>query len=295
VLDEVDELLGDRLKQLIGDDLNRLAGARELLACAALEGRRFTAAAVADALERDRDKLIDFLDDTLTIDDEHPDGLLVEDGWVAVRDETGSRSLAMYRFARALDRLTLANYGLTDNRQRYLSRRLADALANQYGGQAHRVVHTLVRLYTLARIPDRAGYYRRMADNGTARQVILWRARNTLESDEPADRSERRRASQLLIAAAEELFHTGPFTDGLTFAQAGHRLAPLRRDQATALYLSAIHRMQQGEYERARDEFLAVLKLWRELGDRAGEAATRHALASIDLEQGEYEPTARAR
>ena len=153
----------------------------------------------------------------------------------------------------------------------------------------YRVVHTLVRLYTLARIPDRAGYYRRMADNGTARLVILWRARNVLESDEPADGGERRRASQLLIAAAEVLFHTGPFSDGLAFARAAHRLAPLRRDQATALHLSAHHRMQQGEYERARGEFLEVLELYRELGDRAGEAAARHGLAGIDLERGEYE------
>ena len=123
VLDQVDELLGDQLKQLIGDDLNRLAGARELLACAALQGQRFTAAAVADALERDRDELIDFLDDTLTIDDEHPDGLLVDDGWIVVRDETGSRSLAMYRFARSLDWLSLVTYGLTEKCQRYLTRR----------------------------------------------------------------------------------------------------------------------------------------------------------------------------
>jgi hypothetical protein len=101
MLDEVDALLGERLKELIGEDLKRLEGARRLLACAALEGERFTAAAVAEALQRDRDELIDFLDDTLTIDDQRPGGLLVEDGWVAVSDEAGSRSLAMYRFTRA--------------------------------------------------------------------------------------------------------------------------------------------------------------------------------------------------
>jgi hypothetical protein len=108
--------------------------------------------------------------------------------------------------------VTLAHYGLSDDRQRFFSRRLADALASEYGGGVYRVAHTLVRLYTLAGLPDRASYFRRMADNGVARQIILWRARRVLDSEEPTDRSERRRASQLLIAAAEQLFHSGPFS-----------------------------------------------------------------------------------
>ena len=118
-----------------------------------------------------------------------------------------------------------------------------------------------------------------MADNGVSREVILWRARTVLDAPDPHDHAGRRRASQLLIAAADELFHSGPFTDGLRFAEAAHRLAPLRGDQAEALRLSGHHQAMLGEYEQARETLRRARPLFRELGDRSGEADARRALA----------------
>lgn len=327
-LDEVDDLLAQRLRRLVGDhDLNALEGARRLLACAAFESRRFTPAAVARALRRDADDVIDFLDDAL-IDDERPEGLVVDAGWITVNDEAGERDLAVYRFARELDWLTLRHHGLSDAEQRTLSSDLADALAEVYGGEAHRVALTLTRLYGIARQPDHARHYRRMADVGLNRSIILQRAHSVLNSPDPEDRAERRRACRLLIVAAEEIFHSGPFTDGLAFAQAAQRLASQRRDQMRALYFVGHHQTRrdddearsalgralvlshelgdrhveahirhalagidedQGAYEQARAEHTRVLKLRRELGDRKGEATTRHALAIIDSREGPYE------
>jgi tetratricopeptide (TPR) repeat protein len=286
---EVDQLIGDRVRRSIGEDLNRLALAGRVPACGALEGRRFTAAAVADTFGIDRDDLIDFIDEALAVDDTHPDGLLIEDGWVHVSDEVGRRSLAMYRFARKRDWVTVHKYGLTENERRDLSRRLAHALATLYGGDSYRIAQALVRLCSLAALSDRATYYRRMADTRISREMTLARARQILADEEPTDRDSRRRASQALIAAAHELFHTGPFTDGLSFAELAHRLAPLRRDQAMALYLVGVHRQHLGDHDQARNAYQAALELRRELGDRHGEAAVRHALARIDLEQGNYE------
>jgi hypothetical protein len=40
--------------------------------------------------------------------------------------------------------------------------------------------------------------------------------------------------------------------------------------------------LAQGAYDQARVELTGVLELWRELGDRQGEAALRHELARID-------------
>src|SRR5439155_24696635 len=98
-LDPIGEVLGHRLKRLLGTiDLRTLDRARELLACAALEGRHFTADAIARALRRDRDEVIDLLDDTLTRDDSRPDGMLTEVGSVSLRDETGERHLWLYCF-----------------------------------------------------------------------------------------------------------------------------------------------------------------------------------------------------
>ena len=77
----------------LGDDPRALREARELLVCAALEGRRFTAEGVAAALSRNRDEVNDVLDERLARDADHPLELVVEDGSVEVDDETGRRTL----------------------------------------------------------------------------------------------------------------------------------------------------------------------------------------------------------
>jgi hypothetical protein len=67
--DAARSFLARSLRSVVGDDLEQLAFARDVLACGALEGRLFTADAVAMALEHDRDELIDFLDDVLALND----------------------------------------------------------------------------------------------------------------------------------------------------------------------------------------------------------------------------------
>jgi AAA domain-containing protein len=139
-LDPLGDVLGERLRRLLGEtDLRRLDRTRELLACAALEGRRFTADAIARVLRRDRDEVIDALDDTLTRDASRPDGMLTEAGSVSISDETGERHLWRYRFASELDWLTLLHHGLTDAERRTYSLALAQAMETVYGGQAYRV------------------------------------------------------------------------------------------------------------------------------------------------------------
>ena len=150
--DPVEDVLGRRrMIDLVGDDPRALREAHELLVCAALEGRRFTAEGVAAALHRDRNEVIDLLDEQLARDADHPLGLVVEDGSVEVDDETGRRTLWRYRFAAELDWLTLSRHdGLTDARRSERAGELARALSGCYGGQAHRIAHALARLFTLA-------------------------------------------------------------------------------------------------------------------------------------------------
>lgn len=65
-LGQVNDIFQDRLKRLLGrDDAPSLDKTRYLLSCAALEGRHFTAEAVARVLGRDQDELISFLDNIL--------------------------------------------------------------------------------------------------------------------------------------------------------------------------------------------------------------------------------------
>jgi tetratricopeptide (TPR) repeat protein len=289
-VDEVEDLLEERLRNLIdASDLNALEGARRLLCCGALEGREFTAEAVAVALGRDRDEIIDRIDESLVKDDAHTDGLVVETNSVLVNDETGKRTLWRYRFAAELDWWTLRHHGLSDGEQRDLSLRLAHAMSTLYSKEAHRFAPTLARLYKVSGDVDKARYYRHMSEIQVGREVVLWRAGNTLSSADPEGCFERRRATQILLAAAVELFHVGPFNDGLEFALAAHRLADQTRDQALALYYSGVAWSHLGDFPPAGRDLGRALELQGELGDRLGEANTRHALANIDYKHGEYE------
>jgi tetratricopeptide (TPR) repeat protein len=288
-LDEVEDLLGDRLKRLLGPtDLNTLERTRRLLACAALEGRRFTADAVALALQRSSDEVIDLLDESLVVDDEHPWGVVTEVESVAVSDESGARVLWLYEFAAELDWLTLRHHGFAAGEQRRHSLLLARALQALYGGEARRAAPSLARLFEAAGEREPAAHFRRMRDVGTNRAVILSRVLMVLKAPDPQGRAERRRASQILLAGAHELVRSGPFDQGFTLSQRAHRLAPLRTDQARALYLMGRHSLYRGESGYAREQLAAARELFRALRNRSGEAASIDALAYVDFVHGDY-------
>jgi tetratricopeptide (TPR) repeat protein len=288
--DEVEDRFGQRLKGLLGAPrLEALVNTQALLACAALEGRRFTADAVAWALERDRDDVIDELDDKLTHHDARPDGIVVEDSLVEVHDEVGDRSLWRYRFRSELDWLALRYHGFTDAERPRRSLRLAQAMEALYGSEAHRAAPTLARLYRAAGNTGRAAYFQRMSDIGVSRTVTLWRARQVLAAPHAKNPAERSRSSHVLLAAAWALFGTGPFAECRQFAQAAHGLATVQSDQAQALYLIGSAEHNLGEHGRALTHLNAARTLFADLGDRDGEAATRFALAQIEVDHGRYD------
>ena len=291
-LDAFDDVLGRRLQTLAatGDAAEEtLAGVRELLAHAALEGPVFTADVVARVLRRDRDEVIDLLDDMLLRDDEHPDGVVHEAGAIDVPDEHGGdRHLWLYRFGAPLDWLTLAYRGLDEAGRREAARSVAQAMIDAYGGP-HYVAGTLARLYELAGDEEPARRYRQMADAGANEEVVLWRAEAMVTRPTPQDRPDRRRAAEILLVAARRLSSSGPYEDGLRFAQAAYRLAPLREDRAEALHLSGVHQFRLGAYDDARNTLQLALALCRELADEKGQADARAVLALIDSRRGAHE------
>jgi hypothetical protein len=129
-----DEALQKRLRRAVLDDDPSHVRAKRILACAALEGRRFTAPAVAAAGGWDSDETIDFLDDVLSVGVDRPDGLVIDDGFETVTDEGGARHLAVYCFARELDWDIQRHHGLSDAEQRHLAPRLATAIEALYPG-----------------------------------------------------------------------------------------------------------------------------------------------------------------
>ncbi len=99
--DAARESLWMRLSRLLPGQGPRLQDETwRLLACAALEGRRFTADALALVFDKDRDALIEFLDDNLVGSGGDSDGLLAElEPLVAIQDpRTGLRYLCRYAF-----------------------------------------------------------------------------------------------------------------------------------------------------------------------------------------------------
>jgi hypothetical protein len=85
-----------------------------------------------------------------------------------------------------------------------------------------------------------------MGDIGVRRDIVVWRARRLLASeDEDWDLPDRRRAVGVFIAAA--LVDSGPFDEGLRFVQAAHRLAPARATKAHALLLPGRFHTSFGE------------------------------------------------
>ena len=285
----VDDVLGDRLRKRVGPKKVAVERERTLLAYAALEGRTFTADAVALALDRDQDEIVDLFDDTLATNGEPPDGFVAESELVLLDDESGRRHLLRYHFAAELDWLTLYDRGLKDSRRRTAAGTLAQALVATYDGHVQRVARVLTRLFETAHDPHAAGRFRRIHDAGASRAVTLWRAYAIVDEPDPTERFARRRKSQTLLAGAAELLSSTGSEDGLRLAQAAHRLAPLRFDQAEALYLAGTHYLKTADIAQARGSLTAAVALRQKIADRKGEADARAVLAIIDGRDGQPE------
>jgi energy-coupling factor transporter ATP-binding protein EcfA2 len=167
-------ILRDRLTQLLkAQTAMEVEEAREVLACAALEGVRFTADAVALTLDWDRDELIDFLDEKLIQTEDNPDGLLVEgDSVNIIASDGATHTLWRYNFVSDLYWIALEQYGFanqprpgkSNSEKREKSAALAKALIATYATEERLVAAPLARL--LGDIGDReaARQYRQMAD-----------------------------------------------------------------------------------------------------------------------------------
>jgi len=284
------DIVGARLKRLLrSEDNAAVHRAMRLLACAALEGRQFTAEALADALGRERDAVNDEIDSVLILDETHPDGFLVNDGSVAVIDEQGERTLRLYRFEAHLDWLTLRHYGLAEREARGLNLRLARSLQANYGREAHRVAHKLERLFKAAGKNDSSRSYERMGLIGVGRDVILWRADTILASPDPVARAARKRASVILLAAAKRLMKTGPFPRGLMFAQAAQNVAVSDTDLASACYIAGACLRHIGDYSAAIGSFDSAIDIYRHRGERGNVATALHARAHVACQRGELD------
>ncbi len=282
----INDLVRRRLVESLGAsaDLQEREEALELLAVASLEGHRFTAEAVAAALDRDRDEVIDELDEKLSADDAHPLGLVTELGARTVADRHGSRDLWRYGFRTRLDWLTLRRYGLTEVERATRSAALADALETVYGEERRLAAGTIARLWRVAGHPELAAPYDLMVDVGMHDDVLIWRAEQILErSFEGEATTERALATDVLIAAVGVVRHRGPYQLGIDMTTRAIELAQADTARAEALAWRAEFLSETGDADGARSDCLEALGLYRGAFDQEGEASALLTLAKVEV------------
>ncbi|HYP55382.1 MAG TPA: tetratricopeptide repeat protein [Solirubrobacterales bacterium] len=267
VLPDALECLGSRVEAMLG---GRWDAAHDwlpaLLACGALEGRSFTAQAVADALDLDLDAAIDLLDEL--VDDGHPDrGVLRDLGALAVpnlmRDD--SKALWRYAFVRHVDWLAAKSW-LDDEDRPGLTAAMAFALAELLEPDEQLVAHVVARMLREAGNLDAAAYFEGLSYHAS-RAVLRGQARHLLGAPTTGwSPSDYRDAADLLVDASNVLDGEDPLPGLLAFAERAAGMAamagePGRLSQALALRRQGTLLERMGQVNEARQRLLAARAL----------------------------------
>jgi len=293
-LGRVNDLLDARLRRLLGTaEPDRLEDARELLATAALEGLRFTAEAVAGALGRDPDEVIDLLDDPLTRSEDRPEGLVVDIGFLEVEGpDVEPRHLSRYQFVSTLHWRTLRRYGLggpSEIAER--SERYAWTLARVYGPQQAQVASVIAELLIAAGKHRAASDFARQADFDTTVAAQRRQAFVVLEMPKDDwDEWDYIQATALLLRAGEAMRPVCVLRETLAVYEQAADLArrvSLRQELATALLGRGLLHVDLGEYTQAERLLQAARTLAGELGERATVAEASGRLGDVNRIRGE--------
>ena len=282
-LGTINDIFGQRLQHLFPDPSPATFTAAfgdtlALLYCASLEGRIFTAQAIAHALDQEADDFIDFLDDHLARSEDQPYGLIQELDSIPITDGQEVRTLWSYTFASDLFWYTLQQFHQDPSLQAQRCARLAAGLEAVYAPQERNIAHTLARLHAAAGNQQQAYHYRWMAHNQAQAQATYVQARLLMQIDKSGwSALEQGWVARQLNEAAETICLTHPFQDTLDIASAAHSaalLANLPGEQARAFNLLGVTCRLLGEMRRALGYYEQALTLIRQVGDQAKAAAT---------------------
>ncbi len=297
-----EEILEDRLARLLkAETAMEAEEAREVLACAALEGVRFTADAVALALDWDRDELIDFLDAVLTQSEDNPDGLLLEDDGIEIHEPDGTtRTVWRYSFVSDLHWMALERYGFAieprpgkqGSQKLEKSAALINALREIYAPEERYAAAPLARLLREVGDGETARHYQRMADYAAKREVMREQALHLLiVNKDHWEPWQCERAGKFLIEAGRAMMNAFPHHETLSVCEEACRLARRaknREDEAHAQYLCGFILHAEGENKLARERANDSLHIFRLLENKNGMAVSLHVLAQIDYAEGNY-------
>ncbi|MGZ4339819.1 MAG: hypothetical protein ACXVQ3_07165 [Gaiellaceae bacterium] len=269
--------------------------AKRCLACAALEGREFSAPALAHVLERPLDEVIDLLDDVLVVDEARPDGLVVERGLVTIESEgKPPRHVWRYAFVSELHRSALIAYGLAPQERIDLALGYAQALTELYAPSEWLVADALARLFATGGDHRAAEGYRRLAEFTGEVELLRRQARLVLDADTTSwDRAEYAEALHLLLLAGDAMEPSpDAATEGLAVYERACEFADrlgARRDRAFARWGAASCHRSRFESERAIEMFEHAREEFAQLNDPEWETATLIDLANEHAFVGRFE------
>jgi hypothetical protein len=232
------------------------------LAVGALEGREFTAQAVALVVGRDADELIDEFDEHLLTSPERPDGLLEEAGFIELADpraitdgEGEGRWVARYRFASELHWRTLRRYGLPGRERHDGCRALAAALEQALQPEPERAAAQIASLLRQAGDHQAATAWQTQAELGTAVPQVEARALLLLVQDTSGwERFDHAQAARQLAHATRLSWHNRPAGVVLEVAQGWARAAQAagwHGEYAHALHSCGMLHDRRGEPDAA--------------------------------------------
>jgi hypothetical protein len=297
-LGKVHDLLWERLERCYGGlvDDDQFGWVVRVLTVGALEGREFTAQAVALVVGRDADELIDEVDEHLLAGPQRPDGLLEEAGFVELADPRATdgggegRWVARYRFVSELHWRTLRRYGLPGREREDGCRALAAALERVLQPEPERAAAQIASLLREAGDHPAAAAWQIQAELGAAVPQVEARARLLLAQDTSGwDRFDHAQAARQLGHATFLLWHHRPVGVALEVAQGWARTAQAANwpaEHARALYHCGLLHDRWKEPDAALGCFRQARHEAAAAGDLALAVRAMGTRARVEMDQG---------
>ena len=291
-LDIVKDVIYAKLKRLFDPtDADLIEEIRAWLAYGAMEGRTFTAAAVAQATNCDEDELIDTIDEVLLWDrEENPDGLLLEAESITI---TGNRTRWRYRFSDHFHWQALAQGGFTKYELASARHALIQSLLDTYAPDTLYVAGALARLLREIGDKETARQFQRIADFRVPREQIREKAFHLLAiNKDDWNEWELRQATRYLLEAAGMMLPLCPYKETLLVAEEARRLAQLtdsRHDIAVSCLYCGYALLNLGDSVSAQERFIQAFGIAQISGDHDLEASCCNGLGSCYESQGRYE------
>jgi tetratricopeptide (TPR) repeat protein len=284
-------LIQTRITDLVGDANAPLAGRlRDALLLGALEGSTFTAPAIADSLGRDRDELIDELDE-IVVNAEHPYGLLIDSGFHTVGDPVrGDRYLCLYSFA-SLDQWETLSAAAGPH-ELALARKLADVLCELYVPDVPHIARAIARIYERLGATGDANRFHQISLSSLPPDVCSWQAtvlgKTTKENWLLEDYA---LAAAITLQVGKDLIMTAPAAEALDVLRQSVALAREAGDKHLEIdafcNIATLSTDFMGQLDEADAAANAALTLATEIRSSFHQAAVMSVQAVISYARGD--------